>query len=51
MTECEMLEALLAKFEGDGNTDAADAIRAAQAAAGCTVQTESGGTGNGPIKK
>lgn len=48
MNECEILQALLDKFEGDGNTAAADGIRTAMTAAGCAISAESGGTGSGP---
>jgi hypothetical protein len=50
VNQCEKLAALLAEFEASGNDAAASGIRAAMAAAGCsvTVESDSGGSGNGP---
>ena len=50
MNHCEILQALLDKFETEGNTAAAAGIRTAMVAAGCgvTAESESGGSGNGP---
>jgi len=49
MNQCEKLAALLAEFEADGNEAAAEGIRTAMAAAGCSVtaESDSGGTGAG----
>ncbi len=47
MTKCDKLAELLAEFEAEGNTAAADAIRAAMAASGCLPQTDGGGNGGG----
>ena len=47
MNHCEILQALLEKFKAEGNEAAAEGIRQAMTAAGCTVTTQGGGNGSG----